>query len=142
MLLAALWALNCLTLAFIVTEVGYLQFVLMNGCIVLCSQFIDSIALGILAVVTKIDVRLKYTNYTQGVTKDGQSKTFVGNYFILRYASEILFRIIGNYLSRGGDGLRSAYFVLALFPMILLVSSGLLFFEVKVSCMCFLSYLK
>ena len=134
-ILGVIWSI-CSTIVAITSRksrISYLNFFVLNFLIILCSEFIDSIALGILAIVTKIDVRLSYTNYKMGAILDGNSKKFIGNYFIVRYSSDALFRILGNYVTAYEAGIPIAYACMTVLIVFAIITTLRLFEERKVS---------
>ena len=73
----------------------------------------DTLAQGMIALVAKMDVKLKYTNFLVGLKNDGSSLRFMGNYVLLRYVFDSICRYFGALLMNSSKPFEYTFRILA-----------------------------
>jgi len=98
-----------------------------------CVAINDTLAEGLMGLVTKMDIKLNYTNIEDGLKRDGTSMRFIGHYVIMRFIFDAFFRYLGSVLLYFRRPCQTAFQILTVCSLFTLVGVFYLFKEREVS---------
>lgn len=114
---------------------GYESFTLFVFLIYFCTGFADALGEGMTAVITKMEIRLGDLKTKEEKAKmyiDDIERYSVGTYFVSRMTTRAIGTVIGGLLAEHVS-ISTIYIIFAVFPILVIIWSSLMFREVEVS---------